>query len=140
MNETIRRKLIEIERSLKSIDQQYKYATNLDRFWRKRQIKKEKRKAEKKKEKWRLEIETDENSEQPREVQAIITLSQVWPRRQKEQKILARPTLIEKIKKTNTMIVSNPIKSSVRINRSQFEQIFIISYVEKKLDQVQKLI
>ena len=38
------------------------------------------------------------------------------------------------------MIVSNPIKSSVRINRSQFEQIFIISYVEKKLDQVQKLI
>ena len=123
----------EIKRSLKSIDQQYKYATNLDRFWRKRQIKEEKKK-------WRLEIETDENSEQPREVQAIITLSQVWPRRQKEQKILARPTLIEKIKKTNTMIVSNPIKSSVRINGSQFEQIFIISYVEKKLDQVQKLI
>ena len=35
MNGTIRRKLMEIERPLTSIDQWYKYATNLNRYWRK---------------------------------------------------------------------------------------------------------
>jgi len=34
MNETIRRKLMEAERSSTSIEQWYEYATNLDRHWR----------------------------------------------------------------------------------------------------------
>ncbi len=34
MNGTIRRKLIEVEKLLTSIDQWYKHATNLDRHWR----------------------------------------------------------------------------------------------------------
>ena len=36
MNEMIQRKLIEAERPLTSIEQWYKYATNLDRHWRER--------------------------------------------------------------------------------------------------------
>ncbi len=35
MNGIIRRKLMEAERPLKSIEQWYKHATNLDRHWRK---------------------------------------------------------------------------------------------------------
>jgi len=34
MNRVIRRKLIEAERPPRSINQQYKYATNLDKNWR----------------------------------------------------------------------------------------------------------
>jgi len=34
MSEVIRRKLMEVERPPASINQWYKYATNLDRYWR----------------------------------------------------------------------------------------------------------
>ena len=34
MNKVIRRKLIEVARPPTSIEQQYKHATNLDRYWR----------------------------------------------------------------------------------------------------------
>jgi len=35
MNKVIRRKLIELERSSTNIEQWYKCATNLDRYWKK---------------------------------------------------------------------------------------------------------
>ena len=41
MNRTIRRKLIETKRSLTKIEQQYKHATNLDRYWRENRKKEE---------------------------------------------------------------------------------------------------
>ena len=44
MNRMIRRKLIEAERSLKSIEQWYKHATNLERYLKKSR---KKRKVEK---------------------------------------------------------------------------------------------
>lgn len=49
MNKMIRRKLIEAERPSISIKQQYKYATNLDKHWRKSRRKK----AKEKKGKWK---------------------------------------------------------------------------------------
>ena len=39
MNSVIKRKLMETERSLTSIEQWYKYVTNLNRYWRKSQKK-----------------------------------------------------------------------------------------------------
>lgn len=41
INKVIRRKLIKVERSPRSIDQQYKYTTNLDKHWRESQREKE---------------------------------------------------------------------------------------------------
>ena len=35
MNRMIRKKLIEVERPLISIEQWYKHTTNLDKYWRK---------------------------------------------------------------------------------------------------------
>ena len=40
MNKVIRRKLIEVERPPTSIEQWYKYATNLNKHWRKSKKKK----------------------------------------------------------------------------------------------------
>ena len=33
--------------------------------------------------------------------------SQVWPRRQKIQQVLAKPTLIEEVEKMNTVVIRN---------------------------------
>ena len=50
MNRVIRRKLIEVERPLTSIEQQYKYITNPDKHWRESQ-REEKRLRKRKKSK-----------------------------------------------------------------------------------------
>ena len=46
MNRIIRRKLIEVERPLTSIEQWYEYATNLDRHWRESKRKEERLKGQ----------------------------------------------------------------------------------------------
>jgi len=54
MNGVIKRKLMETERSLTSIEQWYKCVTNLNRYWRKSQ---KKIKRKKRKQKSRIEID-----------------------------------------------------------------------------------
>ena len=48
MNGVIRRKLMEAERPLASIEQWYKYTTNLDRYWRESRRKEERLKRQQK--------------------------------------------------------------------------------------------
>jgi len=49
-----------------------------------------------------------------REVRPVMASLQVWPRRQKMQKMLKRPTPIEGIKRTNTVVVKNLLQGQRR--------------------------
>ena len=104
MNKVIKKKLIEAKRFLRSIEQQYERATNLDRYQRESRRKKERLRERRKTETSvpRQNIVTNITGIQRQQ----LSQSQIWPRRQKiQQQVPVGPTLIEEIEKTNAVIV-----------------------------------
>ena len=104
MNKVIKKKLIEAKRFLRSIEQWYERATNLNRYYRESKRKKERLRERRKTETSvpRQNIVTNITETQRQQ----LSQSQIWPRRQKiQQQVPVGPTLIEEIEKTNTVIV-----------------------------------
>jgi len=100
MNEIVRRRLIEAERQLRSINQWYERAINSDRNWR-----------ESRREEERLRGRRDigpQTSRQNQEIQwQILPQPQVWARRQEvpQQWAQVGPTPMEGVKRTNAVMV-----------------------------------
>jgi len=91
MNGGIRRKLIEAENSLASIEQWYKRATALDRNWRECRRKKE-----------RLRGKKETGGGAPKQEQRqIMPQPLVWQRRQ----IPSQQATIEEVERTNTVVI-----------------------------------
>ena len=103
MNGAIRRKLIEAKRPLTSIKQQYKCATNLDKYWRENK-KKEERLRE------RQEIGAQASRLNNMEIlQQQMPQPQVWLRRQEipQQQVLIELALMERVERTNVVVTRN---------------------------------
>jgi len=95
MNRGIRRKLMEVENLPVSIKQWYKRATALDRNWR------ESRREEK-----RLRGKKETTGGAPKQEQRQnLPRPLVWQRRQMPQQVTMGPALMERIERTNTVVV-----------------------------------
>ena len=115
MSGRIRRKLMETENPSFSIEQQYKHTPNLDCYWR--ENRKDKKRLRERRE--RRERENQGQKQQRRsnqEGKLQLLLPQVWFRRQEisQQRITLGPALMERIKRTNVMMVRNLIQGSRR--------------------------
>ena len=105
MNRLIRRKLIKAKRPPRSIEQWYKCATNLNQYWKKGK-EEEERLRSKKKGRSQEQKQTGTANNQGR-FRLYLILPQIWPRRQKEQQMPAKLTLIEEIERTNAIVARN---------------------------------
>ena len=99
MNEGIRRKLMEAENSLTSIENWYRRAMALDRNWR-----------ESRREEERLRGKKETMGGAPKQEQRQMMLrSLVWQRRQQPpQQAIIGPAPIEGVERTNTAVVTPP--------------------------------
>ena len=96
MNGGIRRKLMEVENPLASIEQWYKRTTVLDKNWR-----------ESRREKERLREKKEIGGGAPKQEQRqIMPQPLVWQRRQMpSQQATTGPTLMEGVERTNTVVI-----------------------------------
>ena len=94
MNGGIRRKLMEAENPLASIEQWYRRATALDRNWR-----------ESRREKERLREKKEAGGGIPKQEKQSLPRPLVWQRRQMPQQATIGPAPIEGVERTNAVVV-----------------------------------
>ena len=95
MNGRIRRKLMEAENPLASIEQWYRRATALDRNWR-----------ESRREEERLRGRKEAMGGAPKQEQRqSLPRPLVWQRRQMPQQVTTRPAPMEGVERTNAVVV-----------------------------------
>ena len=95
MNGGIRRKLMEAENPLASIEQWYRRATALDRNWR--ESRREEERMRGKKEEGGGALKQEQRQSLPRPL--------VWQRRQMPQQVTMGPAPMEGVERTNTVVV-----------------------------------
>ena len=93
---------MEAERSLMSIEQWYKCATNLDRY--QRESRKEEERLKERRESGSQGQRQGEVERNQREFRLWLLPPQIQPRRQEIQQVPVRPTQMERIERTNAVV------------------------------------